>query len=71
MHLLHIINKYTAVFHASVLLVTMNFVIILYEGYLYLNTLKNISLLKKLIKNSQKLFYMFALWEYWSENHLL
>ena len=25
---------------------------------------------RKLIKNSQKLFYVFAVWEYWSENHL-
>ena len=25
---------------------------------------------RKLIKNSQKLFYIFAVWEYWSENHL-
>ena len=33
--------------------------------------LKNISLHRKLFKNSQKLFYMFAVWEYWSENNLL
>ena len=32
---------------------------------------KNISLHRKLIKNSQKLFYIFAVWEYWSDNHLL
>ena len=25
---------------------------------------------RKLIKNSQKLFYIFAVWEYSSENHL-
>ena len=25
---------------------------------------------RKLIKNSQNLFYIFAVWEYWSENHL-
>ena len=24
---------------------------------------------RKLIKNSQKLFFIFAVWEYWSENH--
>ena len=29
---------------------------------------QNISLHRKLIKNSQKLFYIFAVWEYWSEN---
>ena len=41
------------------------------ELYFYFNTVKNISLHRKLIKNSQKLFYIFAVWEYWPENHLL